>query len=129
MWESQGPLKKRCGKVVYFLTYVDKKICRMLSTNFYVLQTETGDTIRDVKSMLRINIHKLDHTTFQPNSSELQFYSLCPDGYLAFETENIKDYLRPLIAPALLWYAEHIGYPNMDISSLDPRPTLKTVGS
>ncbi|HVV55589.1 MAG TPA: hypothetical protein VHC47_09705 [Mucilaginibacter sp.] len=97
----------------------------MLSNNFYVLKTETGDMIRDVKSMLRINIHLLEKVAFQPNPSELQFYSVCPDGCLAFETVNIKDYLRPLVAPALLWYAEHIGHPGMDISSVDPRQSLK----
>lgn len=97
----------------------------MLPNNFYVIKTETGDMIRDVKSMLRINIHQLDRAAFQPDPSELQFYSLCPDGFLAFETVDIKDYLRPLVAPALLWYAEHIGYPNMDISTLDPRQALK----
>jgi len=97
----------------------------MLTTNFYVIQTEAGAIIRDVKSMLRINIYQLEQASFQPNPSELQFYSLCREGLLAFETVNIKDYLRPLVAPALLWYAEHIGHPNMDISSLDPRGVLK----
>jgi hypothetical protein len=97
----------------------------MLSTNFYVIQTEEGDMIRDVKSMLRINIHRLNNASFNPNPSELQFYSRYPGAVLAFETVNIKDYLRPLVASALLWYAQYIGYPEMNISSQDPRPALK----
>jgi len=81
--------------------------------------------IRDVKSMLRINIHQLQQVSFQPNPTELQFYSICQDMWLAFETVNIKDYLRPMVASALLWYAEHIGYPEMHISNEDPRTSLK----
>jgi hypothetical protein len=99
----------------------------MLSTNFYIIQTEAGDMIRDVKSMLRISILKLGETAFEPNPAELQFYSKYKDGLLVFETVNIKDYLRPLVASALQWYAEHIGYPDMYISSQDPRPALNTV--
>ena len=97
----------------------------MLSTNFYLIQTEEGDMIRDVKSMLRINIHRLNNASFNPNPSELQFYSRYPGVVLAFETVNIKDYLRPLVASALLWYAQYIGHPEMNISSQDPRPSLK----
>ena len=97
----------------------------MPSANFYVVQTEAGDIIRDAQSMLRINIHQLESVSFTPNPTELQFYSTCISGYLAFETVNIKDFLRPKVAPALLWYAEYIGQPEMDISILDPRPALK----
>jgi hypothetical protein len=97
----------------------------MLSTDFYVIQTENGDMIRDAKSMLRINIFRLDTGLFQPNPTELQFYSIYPGVVLAFETVNIKDYLRPLVASALLWYAQYIGYPEMNISTEDPRSSLK----
>ena len=81
--------------------------------------------IRDAKSMLAISVHHLNKESFQPNPSELQFYSRYPGDLLAFETVNIKDYLRPLVASALLWYAQYIGYPEMNISSEDPRPSLK----
>ena len=97
----------------------------MLSSNLYLVQTETGDMIRDVKSMLTISVHHLNNEPFQPNPSELQFYSRYPGDLLAFETVNIKDYLRPMVASALLWYAQYIGYPEMNISSEDPRPSLK----
>lgn len=98
---------------------------QMLSSNFYLAQTENGDVIRDAKSMLAINIHHLNKESFQPNPSELQFYSRYPGDLLAFETVNIKDYLRPIVASALMWYAQHIGYPEMNISTEDPRPSLK----
>lgn len=97
----------------------------MLSSNFYLVQTENGDVIRDVKSMLTITVHHLNNEPFQPNPAELQFYSRYPGDLLAFETVNIKDYLRPIVASALLWYAQYIGYPEMNISSEDPRPSLK----
>jgi hypothetical protein len=97
----------------------------MISTNFYLIQTESGDMIRDVKSMLRINIHLLQNKTFMPNPAELQFYSMYEGVCLAFETVNIKDYLRPLVASALLWYAQHLGYPEMNISSEYPLSELK----
>ena len=99
----------------------------MLPTNFYVIQTEAGDMIRDVKSMLRISIRRLEDAAFQPNPSELQFYSAYNGGHIVFETVNIKDYLRPLVASALQWYAEYIGTPNMSISSETPYPVLKAV--
>ncbi|HTI59438.1 hypothetical protein [Mucilaginibacter sp.] len=98
----------------------------MLPTNFYIIQTEAGDMIRDVKSMLRISIRRLEEA-FEPNPTELQFYSKYNEGLIVFETVNIKDYLRPLVASALQWYAEHIGYPDMHISSQDPRHLLKAV--
>lgn len=81
--------------------------------------------IRDAKSMLAISVHHLNKESFQPNSAELQFYSRYPGDLLAFETVNIKDYLRPMVASALLWYAQYIGYPEMSISTEDPRPSLK----
>jgi len=99
----------------------------MLPTNFYVIQTEAGDMIRDVKSMLRIVIRRIEEATFEPNPAELQFYSRYDEGLIVFETVNIKDYLRPLVASALQWYADHIGYPDMYISTQDPRPFLKAV--
>lgn len=99
----------------------------MLPTNFYVIQTEAGDMIRDVKSMLRISIRRLEDAAFQPNPSELQFYSACNGGHIVFETVNIKDYLRPLVAAALHWYAGYIGSPDMHISSETPHPLLKAV--
>ncbi len=99
----------------------------MLPTNFYVIQTETGDMIRDVKSMLRISIRKLEDINFEPNPAELQFYSKYNNGHIVFETVNIKDYLRPLVAAALQWYADRLGQPEMYISSEDPRPALKAV--
>lgn len=75
--------------------------------------------------MLTICVHHLNTEPFQPNPSELQFYSRYPGDLLAFETVNIRDYLRPMVASALLWYAQYIGYPEMNISSEDPRPSLK----
>jgi hypothetical protein len=99
----------------------------MLPTNFYLIQTEAGDMIRDVKSMLRITIYKLEETPFEPNPAELQFYSKYNEGHIVFETVNIKDYLRPLVASALHWYAGYVGYPDMFISSQDPRPSLRAV--
>lgn len=96
----------------------------MTSTNFYVIHTEAGDMIRDVKSMLKISIRRLEEMTFDPNPSELQFYSTYQNGHIVFETVNIKDYLRPLVASALHWYAEYIGHPNMHITNQDPRPAM-----
>lgn len=97
----------------------------MLPTNFYLFQSESGASIRDHRSMLMINIHLLEDREFQPNPSELQFYSIYGGKQMAFETVDIKGYLRPLVASALLWYAQHVGYPDMHISSQDPRTSLK----
>ncbi|MBS1530766.1 MAG: hypothetical protein JSU01_10685 [Bacteroidetes bacterium] len=94
----------------------------MTSTNFYIAHTEAGDMIRDVKSMLKISIRRLEEITFEPNAAELQFYSKYQNGHIVFETVNIKDYLRPLVASALHWYAEYIGQPDMYITNEDPRP-------
>src|SRR5215469_4341999 len=98
----------------------------MISTNFYIVHTEAGDMIRDIKSMLRINIRRLEEITFEPNPSELQFYSKYQNGHIVFETVNIKDYLRPLVASALHWYAEYIGHPEMPITNEVPRPSPET---
>jgi len=120
------PINERSYKMVHFLTSVRNTYIRqMLSSNFYLVQTENGDMIRDVKSMLTISVHHLNKESFQPNPSELQFYSRYPGDLLAFETVNIKDYLRPMVASALLWYAQYIGYPEMNISSEDPRQSVK----
>ncbi|HEX3384544.1 MAG TPA: hypothetical protein VHS53_05120, partial [Mucilaginibacter sp.] len=81
----------------------------------------------DVKSMLRISIRRLEEITFEPNLSELQFFSKYQNGHIVFETVNIRDYLRPLVASALHWYAEYIGQPDMYITNEDPRPALKAM--
>jgi hypothetical protein len=99
----------------------------MISTNFYIIHTEAGDMIRDVKSMLRISIQRLEEIAFEPKPTELQFYSKYQNGHIVFETVNIKDYLRPLVAAALQWYAEYIGQPDMYITNEDPRPLLRTL--
>ncbi len=97
----------------------------MLTNNFYIIRTDAGEVIRDSQSMLKINVHSLENSTFQPNPSELQFYSTYPTVSMAFETVNIKDYLRPLVASALLWYAQHIGCPEMNFSSQIPNTILR----
>jgi len=99
----------------------------MISTNFYIIHTDAGDMIRDVKSMLRISIRRLEEIAFEPNPAELQFYSKHQNGHIVFETVNIKDYLRPLVASALQWYAEYIGQPDMYITNEDPRPMLSVL--
>lgn len=99
----------------------------MISTNFYIIHTDAGDMIRDVKSMLRISIRRLEEIAFEPDPMELQFYSRYQNGHIVFETVNIKDYLRPLVASALQWYAEYIGQPDMYITNEDPRPSLRVV--
>lgn len=99
----------------------------MISTNFYIIHTDAGDMIRDVKSMLRISIRRLEEIAFEPNPTELQFYSRYQNGHIVFETVNIKDYLRPLVASALQWYAEYIGQPDMYITNEDPRPALRVI--
>ncbi len=92
----------------------------MLSTNFFLIKTEKGDTIQDERSKLRINIYNIGSGLFQPNPSELQFYGIYEDKCVAFETVEIRDFLRPQVASALMWYAQYIGYPEMNISSENP---------
>jgi len=99
----------------------------MTSTNFYVIHTDTGDMIRDVKSMLRISIRRMEEIAFEPNPTELQFYSKYQNGHIVFETVNIKDYLRPIVAAALQWYAEYIGQPEMYITNEYPRPEMQAM--
>ena len=99
----------------------------MTSTNFYIIHTEDGDAIRDIKSMLRISIRRLEEADFEPNPAELQFYSKYQNGHIVFETVNIKDYLRPLVASALQWYTEYIGQPDMYITNQDPRPAVNAM--
>ena len=97
----------------------------MLDTNFYLNHTESGNAIYDEKSLLRINIYNLEDNKFRPNPTELQFYTINRGRYIAFETVDIKAYLRPLVANALLWYAQYIGQPDLHISTQDPRTSLK----
>ncbi len=97
----------------------------MLSTNFCLKKTENCDTIQDERSVLRINIYNLGNGVFQPNPSELQFYGIYEDKCVAFETVEIKDFLRPQVASALMWYAQYIGYPEMNISSENPDQSRK----
>jgi|GEM_PF-888415 len=99
----------------------------MTSTNFYIIHTDAGDMIRDVKSMLRISIRRLEEIAFEPNPTELQFYSKYQNGHIVFETVNIKDYLRPIVAAALQWYAEYIGQPEMYITNEYPSPEIQAV--
>jgi hypothetical protein len=62
---------------------------------------------------------------YQPAKGELHIYGEDHGEWLAFETEHWDGDNLDLITQAVVWYARYLDYPEMTISTEDPRPGHK----
>jgi hypothetical protein len=96
-----------------------------MNHNIFLLVTDPNNPCRDVirsrDSALRIKVYCLDIEDFTPSDEEIQLYGDNQGSHLAFETDNIKAEDALDMAEAIHWYAEYLGYPEMEILAEDPR--------
>ena len=94
--------------------------------NVYLLATDPSNPCRDVihsrDTALKIRVFCLDEDKFSAQENEIQLFGYAYDKLYAFETINILAEDALDFVGAIQWYADYIGYPEMEILPDDPRP-------
>jgi len=93
--------------------------------NVYLLATDPNNACRDVihsrDTGLKIRVFCLDEERFSPHDNEIQLYGYASKKLYAFETINIVAEDALDVVGAIQWYADYIGFPEMEILPDDPR--------
>jgi len=93
--------------------------------NVYLLATDPKNPCRDVihsrDTGLKIRVFCLDNDRFSPHENEIQLFGYASSKLYAFETINIVAEDALDVVGAIQWYADYIGYPEMEILPEDPR--------
>jgi hypothetical protein len=78
------------------------------------------------RSGLRINIFPLAGSAYKANADEVQFYGKLFSWWVAFETEGYANQPHALIKKGIQWYASIKMCPNIQITTLDPRLSVRS---
>jgi len=97
----------------------------MISTTFSLLEDQERDVIIHDPSGLRVNVFGLEVDNYQPTKGELHIFGDDHGEWLAFETEGWNGEYLDIISQAVVWYARYLDYPEMNISTEDPRPEFR----
>jgi hypothetical protein len=93
--------------------------------NVYLLATDPKNACRDVihsrDTALKIRILCLDNDSFSAQESEIQLFGYADSKLYVFETINIVAEDALDVVGAIQWYADYIGFPDMEILPEDPR--------
>jgi len=93
--------------------------------NVYLLATDPKNACRDVihsrDTGLKIRVFCLNEERFSPHDNEIQLYGYASKKLYAFETINIVAEDALDVVGAIQWYADYIGFPDMEILPDDPR--------
>src|ERR1700753_3527301 len=93
--------------------------------NVYLLATDTSNAGRDVihsrDTALRIRVFYLEREKFERDPNEIQLYGTANGENYAFETIDIASDDALDVVEAIQWYADYIGYPELEILPDDPR--------
>jgi len=93
--------------------------------NVYLLATDPNNACRDVihsrDTGLKIRVFCLDEERFSPHDNEIQLYGYASKKLYAFETINIVAEDALDVVGAIQWYADYIGFPDMEILPDNPR--------
>jgi hypothetical protein len=94
--------------------------------NVYLLATDPKNSCRDVihsrDTGLKIRVFCLNDEKFSAHENEIQLFGYARHKLYAFETINILAEDALDVVGAIQWYADYIGYPEMEILPEDPRP-------
>jgi len=94
--------------------------------NVYLLATDPKNACRDVihsrDTALKIRVFCLEDEKFSAHDNEIQLFGYANNKLYAFETINIAAEDALDVVGAIQWYADYIGYPEMEILPEDPRP-------
>ncbi len=96
-----------------------------MENHVYLLATDPKDPCRDVihsrDTSLKVKVYCVTEENFAPDNDEVQLYAYADKKLYAFETINVSaDDVLDMIS-AIQWYADYIGYPDMEILPDDPR--------
>lgn len=95
-----------------------------MSDEVYLLLTgsdQSPDMIYSRNSGLRIKVICINRISYQPEANEIQLYGYIKDTLLVFETVSISAEDALDMIPAIRWYANYMGFPEMEILPDDPR--------
>ena len=95
-----------------------------MSDEVYLLLTGSDrvpDVIYSRNSELRIRVFCLNRVKYTPEDNEIQLYGYIKGELMVFETVNIKADDALDMIPAIRWYANYMGFPQMEILPDDPR--------
>ncbi len=96
-----------------------------MENNVYLLATDPQDPCRDVihsrDTALKVVVYCVSEEDFSPDSDEIQLYAFAGKKLYAFETIDITADDALDVISAIQWYADYIGYPEMEILPEDPR--------
>lgn len=94
--------------------------------NVYLLATDPKNPCRDVihsrDTNLKIRVFCLDEDKFSAHENEIQLFGYAGNKLYAFETINILAEDALDVVGAIQWYADYVGYPELEILPEDPRP-------
>jgi hypothetical protein len=96
----------------------------IMSDEVYLLLTgsdQSPDMIYSRNTGLRIRAFCLNGIPYQPEANEIQLYGYIKDALLVFETVSISAEDALDMIPAIRWYANYMGFPEMEILPDDPR--------
>lgn len=94
----------------------------MISTSYSILEDQEPDIIVHDDTGVRVHVFGLEVDNYHPTSGELYIFGEDHGEWLAFETEgwNVED--LEVIQQAVRWYVWYLDYPEMQITTEDPRP-------
>ena len=94
----------------------------MISNTFSLLEDQEHDIIFHGATGLCVNVFGLEVDNYQPTKGELHIFVDHHGEWLAFETEGWNGEYLDIISQAVVWYARYLDYPEMNITTEDPRP-------
>lgn len=96
-----------------------------MKANVYMLLTGpvqlSAEVIYSRDTNLKVKVYNLSEVNFKADDSEIQLYGCHEKNLLAFETIDITPEDAMDVILAIKWYAQYIGYPDMEILPDDPR--------
>lgn len=96
-----------------------------MDNNIFLLATDPNNPCRDViharDTSLKVNVFCVSEEGFNPNTDEIQLYAYADKKLYAFETVAVTADDALDMLNAIRWYADYIGFPEMEILPEDPR--------
>jgi hypothetical protein len=94
-----------------------------MSDEVYLLLTGSDgspDIIFSRNTELKIKVFCLNGIKYEAEANEIQLYGYIKDALMVFETVNIQADDALDMIHAIRWYANYMGYPEMEILPDDP---------
>lgn len=99
----------------------------MKKNNYFLLEDARRDVIVHGETGLRVNVFNRETEGFSPAPGEIHVVGDDHGLWLAFETEGWTMEGLEIVSSAVLWYARRLDYPQMQITTEDPRPKPKEI--